>query len=105
MMVQKHSHKTTIMSNNYFPHTVLKLKKVTATARQRNVLWKLVVVMNAQFSVEGKRSLIITAPNGKEQTILLDPTDQNKNKEILTEFFNANVDRDSDAFKKGQSKN
>lgn len=43
MMVQKHSHKTTIMSNNYFPHTVLKLKKVTATARQRNVLWKLVM--------------------------------------------------------------
>ena len=81
-----------------------KVKKGNSYSETEKRLMEAGNVMNAQFNVEGKRSLIITAPNGKEQTILLDPTDQNKNKEILTEFFNANVDRDSDAFKKGQSK-
>jgi len=80
-----------------------KIRKGNSYSETEKRLMEAGSIMNAQFKVEGKRSLIITAPNGKEQTILLDPTDQNKNKEILTEFFNANVDKDSDEFKKGQS--
>ena len=57
-----------------------KVKKGNSYSETEKRLMEAGSVMNAQFSVEGKRSLIITAPNGKEQTILLDPTDQNKTK-------------------------
>ena len=67
-----------------------------------------------------RNKLVITAPNGNVQEIFLDTEadivegvdedgnpisidkNETKNKELLTDFFNANVDKESESYKKGQ---
>ena len=50
--------------------------------------------------------LVVTAPNGAEREFFLstDEADENKNKEELTKFFNANTDTNSEEYKEGQQR-
>ena len=50
--------------------------------------------------------LVVTAPNGAEREFFLstNEADENKNREELTEFFNANTDTNSEEYKQGQER-